>query len=228
MTSPAPAPDRTAERRDSAAPAAPDERREYRDPRERTRAKLAWFALAAVLLAADLWSKHEVFYPHVLSPHFREGMVVGHVAAWWRTILVYNQGVTFGMLADVPAWSKALLTGAVIVWLGITLWRLPPGRKVQATSLAMVVGGAVGNLYDRTLRPWVEPDTRPGVRDFLDWYAPEGTALAAWLRERGVHPHWYTSNIADVLIVCGVILLAACLLREPAERRTDPPPEAAA
>jgi len=203
-------------------------------PRLSVRARIGWFSAAGFLLAADLWSKHLVFYPHVLEPGFREGEVVGRIASWWQTKLVYNLGVTFGMFEDVPAWTKALLTTAVIAWLGFTLWRLPAGRPVQAASLAMIVGGAVGNLYDRTLRPLVEPDTRPGVRDFLDWYAPDDWRLAGWLREHDVHTHWYTSNIADVLIVCGVILLAGCLLREPGERRPgrgpapDPGPEAAA
>ena len=202
----------------SSAPTLPDP-----PPPSRLRTKLGWLALAATLLAADLWSKHLVFYPHVLSPAFREGMVVGEVASWWRTILVYNQGVTFGMLSGVPAWSKALLTAGVIVWLAHTLWKLPAGRRVQATSLSMIVGGAVGNLYDRTIRPLVEPDRNPGVRDFLDWYAPDHWRLAGWLREHGVHPHWYTSNVADVLIVCGVLLLAGCLLREPGAKQPVPP-----
>lgn len=189
------------------------------------RERISWFGLAAAFLAADLWSKHLIFYPHVLEPGFREGVEVGRVASWWRTILVYNQGVTFGMFSDVPAWTKAALTGLVIVWLGRNLWTLPAGRRLQAASLAMVVGGAVGNLYDRTLRPAVEPDTRPGVRDFLDWCVPDGQPLAAWLRSHGVPTHWYTSNVADVLIVCGVILLAWCLLREPEAVDDGPPRE---
>lgn len=182
----------------------------------RLRRKLPWFAFAAACLAADLWTKHLVFYPHALLPHFREGMETpdGRLTSWWRTILVYNQGVTFGSLAGVPAWIKAALTSAVILWMAVKLWRLPEGHRAQSLSLAMIVGGAVGNLYDRTIRPSVEPDGRPGVRDFLDWHIPEDWALAREFAERGWSTHWYTSNVADVLIVCGVILLAICLLRD--------------
>ena len=154
---------------------------------------------------------------------FREWMVVDPAFAgltWWRTILVYNPGVTFGSFADVPAWVKALLTTCVIGWMAWKLWTLGEGRRAQAAALAMIVGGAVGNLYDRTLRPVIEPDQNPGVRDFLDWYLPDDWALARTFHEHGWKTHWYTSNVADVLIVCGVILLAWCLLREPEDRPT--------
>lgn len=185
----------------------------------RLRAKLPWFSLAAACLAADLWSKHLVFYPHVLSPRFVEGMPVPDGRpfgwTWWNTILVYNQGVTFGAFEWVPAWVKALLTAGVIGWMALRLWRIPADRRLQSLSLAMIVGGAIGNLYDRSLRPHVEPDTHPGVRDFLDWHLPRGSSLDAFFAERDWRTHWYTSNVADVLIVCGVILLAWCLLREP-------------
>ena len=181
------------------------------------RARLGWAALASGLLAADLWSKHVVFYPHVLVRGFREGEVVNAEVfglSFWRTILVYNQGVTFGMFSSVPAAVKSLLTGIVILWIGWRLWNHRRGAIAEPLSLAMIVGGAVGNLYDRALRPYVEADTHTGVRDFLDWYAPPGTALAEWLEKHEITTHWYTSNVADVLIVCGVILLAITTLRE--------------
>lgn len=185
--------------------------------RDRLRSKLPWFAFAAACLAADLWSKHLVFYPHVLSPTFREGLVTGRLASWWATRLVYNQGVTFGALEWVPAWVKAALTAGVILWMAHRLWTLDAAKRAQCLALSMIVGGAVGNLYDRTIRPAVEPDVRPGVRDFLDWHIPDHWDLARSFHERGWSTHWYTSNVADVLIVCGVILLAWCLLREPDE-----------
>lgn len=199
-----------------------------------TRSRLLRFALAAACLAADLWTKHIVFYPHVLERGFREGEVVGHPTTWewarttwWRTILVYNPGVTFGKLADVAPWVKSILTSAVIAWMAWKLWTLPRGRPAQALSLAMIVGGAVGNLYDRTLRPVIELDTRPGVRDFLDWYLPEGSALHREFAARDWPTHWYTSNVADVMIVCGVIVLAWCLLREDDGKAAPKEPAAA-
>ncbi len=176
-------------------------------------------ALAGACLVADLVTKWIVFYPESAQPGFHEGMVVGHVTSWWRIILVYNPGITFGLFEGAGAWLLAGLTAAVIAWLTATLWKLPAGRRLQGFALSIVIGGAVGNLYDRTVRTMIEPDKNPGVRDFLDWYVPPDTGFGQWLITTfGPNGnHWYTSNVADVLIVCGVVLLAWCILREPSE-----------
>jgi signal peptidase II len=190
------------------------------------RQKAPWFAIALAALLADLVTKWWVFYPHALEPDFEESQVVGRVFTGWDTVLVYNQGITFGMLEGTGAWILAAGTAVVIGALAWKLWRLPMHpvggaagfvrmRRLEAFALAIVIGGAVGNLYDRTLRPLIEPDTRPGVRDFLDWYVPADTAVGRWLIDTFGRNHWYVSNVADVCIVCGVILLAWCILREP-------------
>ncbi len=184
------------------------------EPTGRFRRKLPWLSLAAVCLAADLWTKYLVFYP--LRP---EGELVGRVTSWWQIRIAFNRGITFGLASDAGLWVIAVATSLVIATLIWTLWTSGHDERLKSASLAMIIGGAIGNLYDRTLRPMVELDSRPGVRDFLDWYAPDDWALAGWLRERGMTTHWYTSNVADVLIVCGVILLAWLIITEkkPAE-----------
>jgi len=186
--------------------------------RARLAEKLPWLALAAAGLAADLWTKHVVFYPETLSPRFdpHMGLEVGRVCSWWRTILAYNVGVTFGMGSSLEAWVLSLGTALVIAWLLRTLWQTPRAELVKCFALSIIVGGAVGNLYDRALRPLVEPDKHPGVRDFIDWYFPEGSATAEFLRRHDVNTHWYTFNVADALIVSGVVLLAWKIVREPA------------
>jgi signal peptidase II len=192
-------------------PAAPD------TGRTTFAAKVPWFALAAAALAADLWTKHIVFYPEVLSPEFDRlpaPPVVGHVCPGWQTVLTYNNGVTFGLAAGFGKWLISVFTGVVIVLLVRALWKAGRHERVRPFALSIIVGGAVGNLYDRALRPLVEPDTHPGVRDFLDWYAPRGTALADWLVAHNVNTHWYTFNVADAFIVSGVLLLAWKILRE--------------
>lgn len=199
----------------------------------RLRAKLPWFVLAFVALAADLGTKWLVFYPHVLDPAVqariaaRQRVATCSVASWWDTILVYNTGVTFGSLEGTASWALGLLTGGVIVFLGVWLWRTPREEKVKLYALSIIVGGAVGNLYDRTLRTVLEADENPGVRDFLDWYVPKDWVLHEKLTAvfgPGEY-HWYTSNVADVCIVTGVILLALCILLErPDEAATTEPP----
>jgi len=180
--------------------------------------KLPWFAVAAAALTADLWSKHLVFYPETLDPMVREGQAIGRVCSWWRTVIAYNTGATFGLGASAGPWILCTLVAIVIVLLVRSLLRTPLTDRVRCFALSIVIGGAVGNLYDRALRPLVEPDKHPGVRDFLDWYVPEDTAFAKWLLAHGVHNHWYTFNVADALIVSGVVLLAWKILREPSDK----------
>ena len=133
----------------------------------------------------------------------------------WDTILVYNNGITFGMFPSAGPWVLAGLTGIVILVLCHMLWTAPAAHRLRHFALSIVIGGAIGNLYDRTLRPMIEADKNPGVRDFLDWYVPRDTPTGQWLIETFGTNHWYTSNVADVIIVTGVILLAWCILREP-------------
>lgn len=178
------------------------------------RERLPWFAVAAAALTADLWSKHLVFYPETLDPAIREGQAIGRVCSWWRTVIAYNTGATFGLGSRLGPWVLCTGVAVVIVLLVRSLLRASPADRLRCFALSIVIGGAVGNLYDRALRPLVEPDKHPGVRDFLDWYVPEETALAKWLQAHGVHNHWYTFNVADALIVSGVVLLAWKILRE--------------
>jgi signal peptidase II len=180
--------------------------------------KLPWLALAAAVLAADLWTKHVVFYPAVLEP-WAEGRVVGTVTSWWKHRIAYNTGITFGKGATLPIWVLALGVGIVIAMLLRSLWKTPGQERVKCFALSVIVGGALGNLYDRALRPFVERDETPGVRDFIDWYIPSDSALGRLLASHGVAEyHWYTFNVADAFIVSGVILLAWKVIREkPAE-----------
>lgn len=183
--------------------------------RARLAAKLPWFALAAACLAADLWSKWAVFYPpRPIGSKVCDVEIFGHTLSWFAIRIAYNQGVTFGLASGTSTWLLAALTGLVIVALGVQLWTVRPTERAKSLALAIIIGGAVGNLYDRALRPHVESDTTPGVRDFLDWYAPDHWALAGWLEENVGTTHWYTSNVADVLIVCGVILLGWLIVTE--------------
>ena len=178
--------------------------------------KLPWLAVAAAVTATDLWTKHLVFYPVALEP-FAEGRTVGTVASWWQTKIAYNTGATFGLGATLGPWVLAVGVSVVIAMLLRSLWRTPSGERLKCFAFSIIVGGALGNLYDRALRPFVERDKNPGVRDFIDWYVPADSAAGRFLESHHVlssEYHWYTFNVADSLIVSGVILLAWKILRE--------------
>ena len=112
--------------------------------------------------------------------------VVIEVTSFFNLVLVWNTGVSFGMLqgfGDVGRWGLVAL--AVIVGIGLVIWLWRETRLVPRLALSLVLAGAIGNVIDRT---------RFGaVIDFLDFHA--------------MGYHWPAFNIADAAIVVGAGLL---------------------
>lgn len=114
---------------------------------------------------------------------------------------VRNPGAAFGMLADSPFRVPVLLVFAVAAVAGLTwlLIQAPVSHVWERAAAAAIIGGALGNLYDRFAYGWVV--------DFLDFY------VGRW--------HWPAFNVADSCITVGVaVLLLASLHR----RENDGPP----
>jgi signal peptidase II len=115
--------------------------------------------------------------------------------------LVYNRGAAFSFLADQGGWQRwffVVLALAVSIGLVVWLLRLSRSEGVLAAALALILGGAVGNLIDRLLYGHVV--------DFIDLY------YSRW--------HWPAFNIADSAISLGVaLLLYDALLLEPKRQR---------
>jgi signal peptidase II len=106
----------------------------------------------------------------------------------------HNKGVAFGLGGDV----SALVIGAELVFLGVLLYWLAASARADALiwlPVALLVGGALGNLADR-----IRDDA---VIDFIDL------------------PLWPAFNLADVAVVAGVILLVIGVGRQ--ERAEEPP-----
>lgn len=130
-----------------------------------------------------------------LAPAYLPHPVVGDAV---RFTLVYNPGAAFGLhLGPASRWIFAALTVGALVLL-YRLWReTKAGDWTRASAIALVAGGAFGNLLDR-LR------SERGVVDFIDV---------------GVGPsRWPTFNVADIAVTCGAILLAIVLWREDTAR----------
>jgi signal peptidase II len=101
-------------------------------------------------------------------------------------ILVWNTGVSFGMLqnnAGVIQWLLAGFAGAVSI--ALSIWLSRTESKVLALALGLIIGGALGNALDRIL--W------GAVADFIDFH------IADW--------HWWVFNVADTAVVVGFALI---------------------
>ena len=151
-------------------------------------------AISALILALDRFTKNWV------SHHIEEGNAITIIPRVFRISHVQNPGAAFSMFSDSPSPERtrwiliafSLLAAAVV--LGVLL-RI--GRRLTMTSLAMalVLGGAIGNAWDRI---------RYGtVVDFLEVHI--------------VHYHWPDFNVADSAIVVGglLLLLDALFSRQP-------------
>ncbi|MDD5274645.1 MAG: signal peptidase II [Methylovulum sp.] len=103
---------------------------------------------------------------------------------------VHNTGAAFSFLSEAGGWQRWFFAGlALVMSIGIAFWlaRLQKHEKLMAVSLALVLGGAIGNLIDRLAYGY--------VIDFLDVY------YGTW--------HWPAFNIADSAITVGVGLMLA-------------------
>ncbi|MGG5817741.1 signal peptidase II [Falsiroseomonas sp. HW251] len=117
--------------------------------------------------------------------------------------MVWNRGVTFGMLAGDEGWTQLALGALALLIAGLLIrWMSRADTRLVALALGGVVGGAIGNVIDRL---------RFGaVVDFVDWHAWD------W--------HWYVFNVADAAIVLGVLALALDALFRPSGSVKPSPP----
>ena len=153
--------------------------------RPRRRATLSYaplgLAVAIAVLVADQWSKWWVL--HGLDLPARMDVAV---APFLNFTMVWNGGVTFGLLQAGPGRGHLLLgLLALAITALLVRWMHTTTRIAVAVPLGMIVGGALGNIADR-LRYGL-------VVDFVRVHA------FGW--------SWYVFNLADASIVCGVAFL---------------------
>ncbi len=148
-----------------------------------------YFSIAALVIACDRISK--ILIRRYVELSFGSVPVVPH---FFSLTHVENSGAAFSLFADwPPAVRRPLLVSFSIVALAVVcylLWNSARGFRWKGLALALILGGAVGNLYDRVLYG--------RVTDFLHCYI-------------GTHS-WPDFNLADSAIVVGTALLIVELL----------------
>lgn len=107
------------------------------------------------------------------------------VTPFFRLVMVWNSGVSFGMFSGGEATRWALVALSSVISVVLLVWLFRADRKFLGTGLGLVLGGAVGNIIDRI--------NFGRVADFFDFDL--------------YFMRWPAFNIADVAIVCGVIIL---------------------
>lgn len=143
---------------------------------------VVWLWLAAAVIVADQLSKYLIV--RHLAP-FRPV----HVLPVFNLALIYNSGAAWNFLSSASGWQRWFFVGlALAVSIAIVVWltRMPRhAQRWRAAALALVLGGALGNVIDRLWHGY--------VTDFLQFH------WQAW--------YYPTFNLADSAITIGAIML---------------------
>ena len=159
----------------------------------KTPSMTVWLGLALVILLADQFTKVLIVGSFQLGDSQT-------VSSFFNLVRVHNSGAAFSFLASASGWQRWFFTAIGIGAAGfiVYLLRSHPGQKLFCFALALVLGGAVGNVIDRVLYGH--------VIDFLDFH---WDALAPLFFEG----HFPAFNVADSAISVGTVCLIVDELR---------------
>ena len=148
-----------------------------------------WMSISGIVVALDLYTKHLVQRAFEYGEHLT-------ITSFFDLVRYHNEGAAFSFLADAGGWQKWFFSGVSMIAVVVITYLLKKhqNQKLFSVGLALVLGGAIGNLYDRL--------TLGYVVDFLsfhvnDWYYP-------------------AFNVADSAICVGVALLLLDSFKKPA------------
>ena len=143
--------------------------------------KIALYALSVICIIVDQitkWLANNWLVLHEQNP----------VMPFFNLTLMYNKGAAFSFLSTAGGWQRwffSIIATVISVVLIVWIWRLKEHEKWLGAGLALVLGGAIGNLIDRLYFGY--------VIDFVQWYYE--------------HYYWPAFNIADAAIMVGTCLL---------------------
>ena len=141
---------------------------------------LPWLVLALVILIADQFTKV------LILGYYKLGDAT-YVSSFFNIVRVHNSGAAFSFLAGASGWQRWFFTGIGIAAAIFIIWMLRShaGQKLFSFALACILGGALGNVIDRSLHGYVV--------DFLDFH------YGTW--------HFPSFNVADAGITIGAVCL---------------------
>jgi len=157
---------------------------------------LKYLWLTVVIVALDLVTKA------IVSEHFSLYETLVIIPGWFNLTLAHNAGAAFSFLADESGWQRwffAIIALVISIVLLFWIKGLQSHERWMAIALALVLGGALGNLWDRL--------TLGYVVDFLDFYYK-------------TH-HWPAFNIADMAISIGAVMLIIDALLHKQEPKSE-------
>src|SRR5215471_5303023 len=158
--------------------------------------RLPYALLVVAVLIVDRWTKL------LIQKRFELNESVSVIDGLFNITYVRNTGVAFGIFSSINSPAKSILlslfTAIAAVLVVVYSIRSPVRNRLLQVALGFILGGALGNLYDRISYGYVV--------DFIEVYF------------RGYH--WPSFNVADTAISTGVVLLAFEIIRNETQSRT--------
>ena len=154
-----------------------------------------WLLLSAGVIAADQLSKAVM----LATLHPGETRAI---APFFNLVLAFNAGAAFSFLGDASGWQRYLFSAFAVAAAALIVWLLRRGgNRLYCAALSLILGGAIGNLWDRA--------TIGRVVDFLQFhdYLPFRHSWLAWMDP------FPAFNVADSAISVGAALLIIDALR---------------
>ena len=162
-------------------------------------ARAVHFLLALFVILLDRWTKHLVALRISMYDHIQI------IPGFFRITHTENTGAAFSLFADSPShWKTTMLISFSVVAMivvSILLWKQSRALTMTGIALSLILGGAVGNLWDRV--------ASGRVVDFLDVYYKSY--------------HWPVFNLADSAIVVGASLLVLEIVFGPSKAPSNTP-----
>ena len=157
---------------------------------------LHWLWISLVVLVIDQITKQAI------TASFQYGESK-YIFSWFNLVLAHNSGAAFSFLASASGWQREFFIVLTSIISCVLLWMLKSNstNRMLSIALALVLGGAFGNLYDRVQYGY--------VIDFVQWH------VAGY--------YWPAFNVADSAICLGAVLLILDSFRTPAPAPTHPP-----
>jgi signal peptidase II len=160
----------------------------------KTSARAMHFLTALIVVLLDRWTKH------IVATHIAMYSHIQIIPGFFRLTHTENTGAAFSLFADSPShWKTSMLIAfslLAMVVVSVLLWKQTQAFTITGVALSLILGGAVGNLWDRL--------ARGRVIDFLLLYIKQY--------------QWPVFNLADSAIVVGASLLVCEIL---VARRSD-------
>lgn len=155
------------------------------------KAMLPWFALALIVFAIDFITKSIV----LSSFYYGERL---EITSFFNLVLVYNYGAAFSFLSTSGGWQVILFSAIAVIAVAVCSYLIYKHTRetLFCLALALIMGGAIGNLFDRIIYGY--------VIDFLDFHYQ--------------HWHWPAFNVADMAIVSGAALMILESFMKPAHK----------